>query len=62
MIKEYRKVVGLKQVIEFQKEIGIVPDESIEGSIDETIEQTEKFIIPFTIEVDESMIDISPVK
>ena len=62
MIKEYRKVVGLKQIIEFQKEIGIVPDESIEGSIDETIEQTEKFIIPFTIGVDESMIDISPVK
>lgn len=62
MIKEYRKVVGLKQIIEFQKDIGIVPDESIEGSIDETIEQTEKFIIPFTIGVDESMIDISPVK
>ena len=62
MINEYKKMIGYKQVFQLQKEIGIVPDESIEGAIDETIQRTEEFIIPFTIHVDDSMIDIAPVK
>lgn len=62
MLAEYKKMIGYKQIFQLQKEIGIVPDESIEGAIDETIQRTEEFIIPFTIHVDDSMIDIAPVK
>lgn len=62
MLTEYKKMLGYKEVFQLQKEIGIVPDESVEGMIDETIQKTEEFIIPFTIHVDDSMIDISPVK
>lgn len=62
MLTEYKKMLGYKEVFQLQKEIGIVPDESVEGMIDETIQKTEEFIIPFTIHVDDSMIDISPIK
>ena len=62
MLTEYRKMVGYKEIFTLQREIGLVPDESIEGAIDETIQKTEEFIIPFVINVDESMIDIDKIK
>lgn len=62
MLLEYRKMKGMKQVLQFQREIGIVPDNSIEDCINETIQITEERIIPFVIHVDESMTDIGVVK
>ena len=62
MLTEYRKMRGYKQVFQLQREIGIIPDDSIEGAIDETTKIVEEKIIPFVIGVDESMIDIAPVK
>lgn len=62
MLLEYRKMKGLKEVFTFQKEIGIIPDDTAEGTVDETIDIVEKRIVPFIIQVDERMLDISPVK
>ena len=62
MIMEYQKMLNLKQVFVRQRQIGIAPDMAAEELIDETIQITEQKIIPFIIQVDESMIDISPMK
>ena len=62
MIMEYQKMLNLKQVFVRQRQIGIAPDTAAEELIDETIQITEQKIIPFIIQVDESMIDISPMK
>lgn len=62
MLMEYKKVKGMKEVFTLQRSIGITPDVSIEGVVDETIKITEERIIPFMVHVDESMIDIGIVK
>lgn len=62
MLLEYRKMKGMKQVIQFQREIGVVPDQSVEEMINETEKIVEQRIIPFIIHVDESMTDIGVVK
>ena len=53
---------NLKQVFEFQRDIGIAPDASIEQLIDETSEIVESKIIPLVMDVDENMTDVSPMK
>ena len=62
MFIEYKKMRNLKQVFEFQREIGIAPDASIEQLIDETSEIVESKIIPLVMDVDENMTDVSPMK
>ena len=62
MLIEYDKMNKMKEVFSFQREIGIVPDESREQMIDETIAIAEEKIIPFIISVDQTMLDIAPVK
>ena len=62
MLNEYKKMKNLKQVYILQKEIGLVPDDTKLESIEETENIIEEKIMPFIIGVDESMIDIAPVK
>ena len=62
MISEYHKMMNLKQVFQFQREIGLAPDESIEQLIDETSEFVNQRIMPIVAHVDEQMTDISPVE
>lgn len=62
MLTEYKRMKGMKEVFALQREIGITPDETIEGAIDETIQITEERIIPFVIHIDENMIDIGEVQ
>ena len=62
MLNEYKKMKNLKQVYILQKEIGLVPDDTKLESIEETETIIEEKIMPFIIGVDESMIDIAPVK
>ena len=62
MLNEYKKMKNLKQVYILQKEIGLVPDDTKLESIEEIENIIEEKIMPFIIGVDESMIDIAPVK
>ena len=62
MMNNYKKMVNLKQVFTLQRDIGIVPDETIEQMIDETAQIVESSILPRVIDVDEQMLDIAPVK
>lgn len=64
MIREYNKMLGLKQAFEFQKELGIENDyiKDREPIIDEEIMVTETMIIPFIMDIDASMIDCAPCK
>ena len=62
MLEEYRKMKGLQQVFTLQEEIGIVPDETAKGMVEENTRMAEDLIIPFVIHVDESMTDIDLVK
>lgn len=61
MLKEYKKQQGLKEVYTLQRSIGMPVDAAKEIMVDENLART-NMIMPFIIGVDESMIDISPVK
>ena len=62
MLNEYKKMKNLKQVYILQKEIGLVPDDTKLETIEESESIMEERIMPFIIGVDESMLDIAPVK
>lgn len=59
--KEYRKAKGKKEVMQMQTVIGLTPNITEEGMLDEDIKVAEQMIIPFIMEVDNEMIDIAPV-
>lgn len=61
MLKEYKKQQGLKEVFTLQRAIGMQVDEAKVAIVNENINKTD-MIMPFIISVDESMIDMSPVK
>jgi len=60
MLEEYRRLENLQQIIKFQKEIGIDVDTAAESIINENIAKTD-MIMPFIIDIDDSMIDVAPV-
>lgn len=62
MLTEYQKMCNKKQVFHLQKEIGVIPyNDPREDMIDGEISHVENLVMPFIINVDESMIDVAPV-
>ena len=53
LLEEYRKLKGLKEVVQMKKTIGITPKFNEEGSIDESIQQVE-MILPVVMNIDAS--------
>lgn len=64
MLNEYHKVMGLKQVFEFQRDIGLETKDMKEKEpiVDEAIAYTEGTVLPYIMDIDDTMIDIAPIK
>lgn len=62
LMRDYRKAKGLKEVINMQKVIGLTPNITSEGVLEENIDIAENMIIPLVIDIDKSMLDIDKMK
>ena len=62
LLREYRKAKGLKEIITMQKVIGLTPNITAEGVLDENINIAENMIIPLVMDIDKSMLDVDKVK
>lgn len=62
LLRQYKKVKGLKEIMKMREVIGLTPNIGKDGVLDEDIKVMENMIVPLVMNVDQSMITIDKVE
>lgn len=62
LLRQYKKVKGLKEIMKMREVIGLTPNIGKDGVLDEDIKVMENMIIPLVMNVDQSMITVDKVE